>query len=193
MFNDPIAARNFYLIAHLWNFQFLIETGTHMGQGAMEASRSCPVKTIELNPVFRDTAISNWKQAGFQEEDGKFVHPDGREITSFLGSSPEVMAQILKTKPEGAVGFYLDAHWGDYWPLRDELKVIADSGVNCGAIIIHDFYVPGKPWQHYIFNGQRLDLEYVKPLLDAINPRFNISYNQEADGNKVGIMYAVAT
>jgi hypothetical protein len=37
--------------------------------------------------------------------------------------------------------FFLDAHWGRYWPVRDELKAI--SALPRFAVVIDDFFVPG--------------------------------------------------
>lgn len=37
--------------------------------------------------------------------------------------------------------FFLDAHWGKYWPIRDELVAIAK--LDRFVIVIDDFFVPG--------------------------------------------------
>jgi hypothetical protein len=39
--------------------------------------------------------------------------------------------------------FYLDAHWGDYWPLREEINEVLK--LKKFAIVIDDFVVPGHP------------------------------------------------
>jgi hypothetical protein len=59
------------------------------------------------------------------------------------------------------------------------------------VIIIHDFKVPGKPWGFDSYGGKDLDLDYVRESLSYINQDFNLSYNQVAEGNKRGILYAL--
>jgi hypothetical protein len=39
--------------------------------------------------------------------------------------------------------FYLDAHWYDYWPLCDEIRLISNH-LHEAIIIIDDFEVPGR-------------------------------------------------
>lgn len=40
--------------------------------------------------------------------------------------------------------FYLDAHWYDYWPLPDKIRIITAKLENA-IIIIDDFEVPDRP------------------------------------------------
>lgn len=140
----------------------------------------------------------NWKQEGFVEDKTVSWAPalytmDGRSIAPFLGSSPEVLRELLLNKdyarPTGPYCYYLDSHWGNYWPLLDELKVIADSGTRDSVIIIHDFKVPGKPWGYDNHGGVDLDINYVRESLLKINPNYKIFYNEEAEGNCRGICY----
>jgi hypothetical protein len=60
-------------------------------------------------------------------------------------SSEKFLSQLLKDElpqPKNNYFFFLDAHWGKYWPIRDELKVI--SQLPRFIIAIDDFFVPGK-------------------------------------------------
>jgi len=61
--------------------------------------------------------------------------------------------------------FYLDAHWYDYWPLRDEMKEILR--LKRAIILIDDFYVPGKPFDYDSYQGARLDLNYIRDLISG--------------------------
>ena len=38
------------------------------------------------------------------------------------GNSGEILVDVLKDVPSKRILFYLDPHWGSYWPLRDEIK-----------------------------------------------------------------------
>lgn len=59
--------------------------------------------------------------------------------------------------------FYLDSHWYDYWPLRDEIKEILR--LEKSIILIDDFYTPGKPFGYDTYQEVRLDLNYIKPII----------------------------
>jgi hypothetical protein len=43
--------------------------------------------------------------------------------------------------------FYLDAHWGEHWPLRDEITQILR--LQRSIIVIDDFVVPFHPWHGF--------------------------------------------
>lgn len=73
--------------------------------------------------------------------------------------------------------FFLDAHFGDYSPLLDELEAINKYKITC-PIIIHDFYVPDEngnaKFLYDKYTGGNLDFNYVKDKIDKI---FNNSYD----------------
>lgn len=177
MFNDPIAVERFQNLVNQFKVDVLVETGTNTGFGSLSASRYCPVITTEINPSFRAQALNYFKLNGTQ----------GHPIISMLGNSFDVLSGLFI---EGRCCFYLDAHWEQYWPLQDELKAIAKMNKPDSVIIIHDCKVPGKPWGFDSYGGNDLDIDYVKPFLDQINPGFTISYNENAAGNMRGILYA---
>jgi len=199
MFHDTIAEARFAGLQKQFGFKTCIETGTHLGHGALHASRYCDVVTIEINPDFRRQAMENWIKAGCELGLNCYRNGGigGNRIWSYEGNSPEVLRQWFDTRLDGVsphrLCFYLDAHWQGYWPLLDELKVVADFGLKDSVIIIHDFKVPNKPFGYDTWNGQALDLDYVWAGLAAINPDFDLAYNEEAnvaDGNPRGILYA---
>jgi hypothetical protein len=203
MFHDPLAEQKFAELQRQFGFDTCIETGTHCGHGALSASRYCKnVITIEIQEGFRMEAVNSWRSGSFvvPEPANPTVAVNGeRHITSFLGNSPEVLDAILPSlRHEYTDGrrvcFYLDAHWGAYWPLRDELKMIAKHVPPGGCvIIIHDFKVPGKDWGFDNHGGRDLDFDYVGDLMTNINPHFVVFYNERAEGNRRGILYAVPT
>jgi len=94
-------------------------------------------------------------------------------IRMHFGSSPEVLERFIDGvgSDDGIrYGFYLDAHWGKYWPLRDELRQV--TRLSSFAIVIDDFWVPGKsrpstPHGKYgydVYDGRPLDWSYIHDL-----------------------------
>jgi hypothetical protein len=178
MFHDPIAVEKFKQLVEEFSINTLIETGTDQGHGAREAKKIVNhVHTIDNNSdLFLKRNL-------------------GPGISEWCGNSPDILRGLLTLSAEiplrPTICFYLDAHGGEYWPLLDELKVIAELGPRSCVIIIHDFKVPGKPWGFDSYGGKDLDLDYVRESLSYINQDFNLSYNQVAEGNKRGILYAL--
>ena len=108
----------------------VIETGTYLGDTTMELSRLVKkVYTIEINSQFSALAKLRCKSQ--------------TNIIYLIGNSPDIFRRILPNikKP---ILFFLDAHWFDYWPIRDEIKAILKHSGSANIIVIHDFYVPGK-------------------------------------------------
>jgi hypothetical protein len=159
MFHDPIAVEKFKQLVEEFSINTLIETGTDQGHGAREAKKIVNhVHTIDNNSdLFLKRNL-------------------GPGISEWCGNSPDILRGLLTLSAEiplrPTICFYLDAHGGEYWPLLDELKVIAELGPRSCVIIIHD-------------------LDYVRESLSYINQDFNLSYNQVAEGNKRGILYAL--
>lgn len=141
-----------------YNIETIIETGTYFGWSSKKLSEfRLPVYTIEVNPDFLKKA----KQ-----------HTNGtKNIFHYFGSSPQVLNEILEERKLGKILFFLDAHWGDYWPIHDEISVMKEYGLN-PVILIHDFYVPdenGKAKFGYdVYKGQALDHNFMKMSIDNL-------------------------
>lgn len=82
-----------------------------------------------------------------------------------------LLSEDLRTgEPRRRYMFFLDAHWGPYWPLRDELKVITQ--LSSYLILIDDFLVPGKsnpslPHGDFgfdVYKGRILNWGYIRDL-----------------------------
>lgn len=63
------------------------------------------------------------------------------------GSSQDFLKSLLaqeidNKKLNNNYLFFLDAHWGKYWPLRDELTILRE--LDKYLVVIDDFMVPGK-------------------------------------------------
>jgi len=184
-FNDQYLRKKFIDLVKKHNCTTFYETGSWHGLSAKIASVHIKVvKTVENNPTFYRIAKSVLKEC-------KNVHV-------FEGSSPKVLRETLKKNEKGLI-FFLDAHWNtlyqkaDNWPLLDELEVIAEKRIK-PVIIIHDFFVPNEKgrakFNFDTYNGQPLNLEYVRPSLDKIYGKngWSYSYNERVQLNS-GIVY----
>jgi hypothetical protein len=130
----------------------IIETGTYRGTTTEWFSQfRIPVETVEIS--YRYFAFSKARLANRQN------------VIVFRGSS----VPFLKAKMSSATGalddpllFYLDAHWNDFLPLRDELGLIFTCCRN-PVVIIDDFKVPDDPGYEYDNYGpdKALSLEFV--------------------------------
>lgn len=200
MFNDCLAAGKFSKLVKAWGIKVAVETGTHEGIGTLGMAAHVPIVfTIEIDPAHRATAIAKFIASGYVDADRgvlafneRVLSKGDSTIFSYLGNSPEVLKWLLSNNAyPGRWLAYLDAHWQSYWPLLDELKTLAAHNMRDAVIIIHDFKVPNHP--ELVFdnhNGFDLDLAYAEKDLMAINPHFVISFNDKAEGNKRGILYA---
>jgi hypothetical protein len=195
MFTDKVAKKRFAELQRQYGFSTCFETGTHTGMGTLRASWYCNIVTIEVNPDYQMQAIQNWmERKKFLTSFWPQIVLTGEmfSITSILGNSPDVLREELKKDWHHPLCFFLDAHWGEYWPLRDELQVIAQAKLPVPpVIIIHDAKVPGTDFAFDSYGGHDLDYEYVKDLLNEINPDYQIAYNDESFDIHRGILYAL--
>lgn len=137
----------------------VVETGTYKGFSCAlfaELFPSLPVYSCEV-------VMKNCLEAKKNTE--KYSN-----INIFNMSSPDFLRKIIS---EGLVGenplFFLDAHWLDFWPLEDELKIISSELKNA-IIIIDDFKVPGNSkFEYDCHNGKDCSMEMVTPNLDKKN------------------------
>lgn len=120
-----------------------VETGAYCGDSSKwiaEQRPDLPVYTCEINPVFYVHALARM--------------PKNAQITN--ASSPVYLHALLDDNGDnplfGMPFFFLDAHWYDYWPLRDELKIIGDN-LSHAIILVHDFKVPGRDNFSYCNGG----------------------------------------
>jgi len=113
-----------------------VETGTFVGDTTKYlASRHPDLKvfTCEINP--RWYALAKRFCEGLDN------------IEFFLGESSLFLEQLRGTLESGKTLFWLDAHWGDSWPLFGETKIV--STLPSYALMIDDFEVPGRSMFHY--------------------------------------------
>jgi predicted O-methyltransferase YrrM len=134
-------ARVFRAIDRAVSFENYIETGTFLGMttdflARTATSRGAQVYSCEIHD--RHFAIANRTVGHLQN-----VHLHHANSVDFLRS--------LSSKVSGATNFvYLDAHWNDYLPLRDELSILREWPKT--VVLIDDFKVPSDlrfGWDKY--------------------------------------------
>ena len=131
-FDITMALQVDYLINSL-ECDALIETGCYLGDTTTYLANTYP--KLHLISCDIDSRYVDFTRQRLR----------GREHAQvYATSSPEVVA--LACERFARPFFYLDAHWGDPWPLRDELRAIVR-----GIVCIHDFNIerPGYAYDSY--------------------------------------------
>lgn len=175
MFNvDHFLTERVIRLHQKYHFACAVETGTFKGNTTVGLAKLCPkVFTIEVSPEF------------YAETTPRFAHYPN--VTPLLGNSPEVLKQILP-KLEYPLFAYLDAHWGDYWPLRDELSVLL-SVRQPMVIMIHDFQVPGRDFGYDAYQNQPCNLEYISDLLSHDECRYSFNHHTAPQSSNRGVLF----
>ena len=155
-----------------------VETGSYHGGSAKIVSKYIrDVHTIENNPELFKISQENLKNCP--------------NINLHFGSSPDVLEQILD-EGDNNLFLFLDAHWGLYWPLLDEFKVIKQKNIR-PVIAIHDFFVPPDGEFGYDVHpgdGTILNFDYIKDSIDLIyDGEYEYFYNTKSSDINSGIIY----
>lgn len=132
----------------------IVETGTFRGVTTLWfAEFGRPVYTIELSP--RYYAYCRRRLRGLAN------------VTLMRGNSPDILRRLCASTldPAKPVFFYLDAHWYDHLPLREECTSIFEGQPN-SVVVVDDFQVPGDDGYTFDAYGpdKSLCLEHLAPL-----------------------------
>jgi len=166
-FEDIFLYKELEKLLAIYQIDRIVETGTYLGWSAnMLAKTGLPISTIEINPEFHEKA--------------KDLNKNNSNISFYLGSSEKILDEIIENNTRENILFFLDAHWNDYWPILDELKIIKKK-TNCPVVIIHDFFIPdgrgGAVFGYDSYKGQPLDLNYVSEgITEIYSPNGCIHY-----------------
>lgn len=140
------------LARHL-DFETVVETGTFRGTSTefLASVTGAEVHTVESSP-------RNYEFARRRFVGRSAIHPVRGDSRSFL-------RQLSSSAGDAATLFYLDAHWHDDLPLRDELEIIAGAWRRA-VVLVDDFQVPGDPGYGYddYGPGKALTADYLPPL-----------------------------
>lgn len=191
--NDSFARAKFASIISEHKIETVIETGTYLGSTTIQLAYMCNnVITIEVN---RDHFNQAFKNIADKEIAITTLCPNDKlseqKMVMRMGSSELVLKNILPGLKNRKIFFFLDAHWGEYNPLIDELKEIANNQIK-PVIAIHDFKVPGHPELGFDTYGDIVyEWDWIKESVEKIYGEngYTIEYNSKATGAQRGIIY----
>lgn len=118
----------------------------------------------------------------------RFIENNITNAEIIQGNSPAVLLGLMHKIDVSKTIFFLDAHWGAYWPLLDEIDCISRGK---GVIIIHDFQVPDRPELGFdTWNNKILNYDYVKDAMTRWSPTHRIEYCEDSiHAVKRGVAY----
>lgn len=177
---DVIAQKEFLFVKDKYNLKYAVETGTCLGYTTQFLSENYDiVHTIEIAPNFKEIAFENRLK-------------NLQNVKMYEGSSSNMLINMINDLPsKDGIFIFLDAHWGQNCPLKDELNQIAKANVK-PCIAIHDFVVPNNPELGFdSIDGQPFNYEWLKENIDSIygEEGYEYYYNSESVGAKRGIIY----
>ena len=135
------------------SFEAIVETGTYLGESTIYfGAAGCPVYSSEVNPRYLGYARRRLRSRS--------------NVHILLGDSRQFLRRLIEdpSVPKENVFFYLDAHWQDDLPLREEVDLIFRNWKRA-VVMVDDFQVPddsGYKFDDY-GEGKKLSLEYLDP------------------------------
>jgi predicted O-methyltransferase YrrM len=162
-------------------FENYIETGTYLGMttrflAQTAQRRGAHVHSCEISEDY--FAIAR-RTAGHL-----------KNVRLHHGDSVEFL-RALSPKISSASNFiYLDAHWYDYLPLRDELSLLANWPRS--VVMIDDFKVPGDEgfaWDRYD-DAREICLRYIEGCIGS-SPVYFPNYPSHQEGTGIARGYCV--
>ena len=161
----------------------IVETGTFFGNTTeFFAQTGLPVLTVEVVPEWAERArgrLARWKN-----------------VDQRVGKSVDVLAELARADidHDRPTLFYLDAHWKEYLPLREEAQ-LAIGAFPKAVLMIDDFEVPDDPG--YKFDdygpGRRLDLAYLQSVgLPPLSIFFPSTSSEQEGGARRGCVVVTA-
>ena len=176
---DTFIEKEFLKLKEKFKITTAIECGSCVGGTAKWLGENFDkVWTIEVNDVFRNICLKRIEGLS--------------NVDSVLCDTLNVLPSLLKQCDNHLI-INIDDHWGDKFPLIDELKIIKESGLR-PVLFIHDCKVPNEPKLGYdTWNGIEISYETIKPYLDEIYGVNGYSYHYNSDKEsteiKRGVIY----
>lgn len=180
--NDSVVTETVVQFIKDLDIECIIETGTFRGTTTAFLSETFPHL-----PIY--TAEVSFKQ--FLEAEANLK--PFQNIKLLCGSSEKVLESLLPNLKGKRILFYLDAHWEDYWPLLDEMEAISKTCKDNCCIVIDDFKVPFRQFQHDKYDDQPLDIEYIEEKMNKVysTPFYFFNDRSTRQGRAVGKVYIV--
>lgn len=170
--NDHFIAGEMLFLRDQFNIKTVIECGACVGGSTKWFSENFEnVTAIEINETFFNLAKQRATKANI-----------------ILANTTDVLADLIRFNTL----LYLDDHWNDYFPLFDELNIIAASGIK-PVIAIHDCLVPNSKLGYDSYKNVDISFENIKEHLEAIygvdGYQYNYNSDEESTEVKRGIIY----
>jgi SAM-dependent methyltransferase len=164
-------------IVNEYGITTIVETGVHLGNSTVFFAQT-------VDKVF-GVEIS---QESINFTKNRLDDYNLNNVELIKGNSPIVLLSLMHKIDVEKTLFFLDAHWGAYWPLLDEIDTISR---NKGILVIHDAQVPDHPEFGFdTWNGNALNYDYVKDGLTRWSPNHKIEYSLKHNcHNPRGTMY----
>jgi hypothetical protein len=139
-----------------------VETGTYDGETTIAMS-------LLFDRVFT-CDVKDWKR--------RIDFYYARNVLYETKNSPEFLRAHLPEIRKQSL-FYLDAHWGAYWPLRDELGIVFSQCEN--PVILIDDFDAGNGLFFDQYGTQKLDFGYIA---QSIPPNYKFCLNPWSNRNR---------
>jgi hypothetical protein len=174
---DIQAALQFDYIVRQYPVSHIFETGCCLGDTTDYLARTYP--HISLWTCDVDTGFASFSTERLR----RYPH-----VQVEHGDSAQLLPNVLDNA--GMPLLYLDAHWGENWPLVRELK-----SVRRGIVVVDDFDVGNSRFGFDIYNGVACDIDFIvgaRPDIAAVyigNPGANYDYPCLQVGRRAGRCY----
>ncbi len=171
---DDLLARQVAAFHRQHGFACAVETGTWKGHTTVALARLFPtVHTIEIDPERHEQTLPRFK-----------AYPN---IIAHAGHSPDVLVELVD-ELEYPLFAFLDAHWREQWPLRDELKILL-SIRRPKLILIHDFQVPGRDFGYDRYGEHACSFDYVADLLPHSECKYTFNSHAAPHSGRRGAFF----
>ena len=183
-FNNQVQRQQIFLdLIHGIPFAAIVETGTFRGTTTayLQESSGLPIYTVEIQPRKYGFALARFLR-------NSKVHLHQGDSRAFLRG---LAAQGLDV--QAPPFFYLDAHWTEDLPLREEIDIVFGDWPRA-VVMIDDFRVPGDDGYGYddYGEGKVLESAYLDTLgRDDLKRYFPRASSAEETGRRRGCIVLV--
>ena len=176
--------RTSFLLSELLKPTYAIESGSYLGTTTQYLVGLVEKKTysVEINNEFSAIAKRRLKS-----------DISGNRVEIVDGNSAREFPRILQTinSDDSRVFAYLDAHWLEHIPLRDEIQSLLNWGGDFIAVI-DDFFIPEDLGYGYdLYEKHRVDISHI-PASTKISVWVPSENSDSESGARRGTAYVVS-
>ncbi|MDO0917759.1 hypothetical protein QQM39_45370 [Streptomyces sp. DT2A-34] len=132
----------------------IVETGSFLGDTTTYLARQYPDTPIRTCDVSEEYASFTRRRLAGQDN-----------VRVLTGSSDQLLPRLLKNFSRPLV--YLDAHWYEHWPIREEIAL-----TGTGIVAIDDFDIGHRRFSFDEYDGTRLDARLIARVLPELDELF---------------------